>query len=123
PEPQYRAGHGLGRKARSRIGRGSPIVTVSAHGARRVLVLDLNALLKTLVSNGGSDLHLVAGSPPYIRVNGVLRRLKAKVLTPQDTVDTARFIIPADRPQRSDHLLAAGVAYSAGHARPFRVEL
>ena len=86
-------------------------------------MLDLNALLKTLVSNGGSDLHLVAGSPPYIRVNGVLRRLKAKVLTPQDTVDTARFIIPADRRERFDNLLEADFAYSAANIGRFRVNM
>ena len=86
-------------------------------------MLDLNALLKTLVSNGGSDLHLVAGSPPYIRVNGVLRRLKAKVLTPQDTVDTARFIIPTDRRERFDNLLEADFAYSAANIGRFRVNM
>ena len=30
-------------------------------------------LLKTLVDVNGSDLHLTAGSPPVIRVNGELR--------------------------------------------------
>ena len=35
-------------------------------------MLDLTALLKTLAEAGGSDLHLTAGSPPLIRVDGEL---------------------------------------------------
>src|SRR5438093_7846231 len=54
-------------------------------------------LLRTLADNDGSDLHLKVGSPPIIRVDGVLRRLEGSRLTPQDTQLLAQQIMPPDR--------------------------
>ncbi|MFK7873201.1 MAG: type IV pilus twitching motility protein PilT [Oligoflexales bacterium] len=45
----------------------------------------LSQLLKALVDQGGSDLHLAVGSSPRMRVNGVVLALDLDVLTPQDT--------------------------------------
>jgi twitching motility protein PilT len=59
--------------------------------------IDLATLLRTLAENDGSDLHLKVGSPPIIRVDGVLRRLEGSRLTPQDTQLLAQQIMPPDR--------------------------
>ncbi|MFL5843348.1 MAG: type IV pilus twitching motility protein PilT [Solirubrobacteraceae bacterium] len=49
-------------------------------------VFDVQAALRHLVSAGGSDLHLKAGGPPLIRVNGELEPIPgAEVLAPADT--------------------------------------
>src|SRR6478752_4404456 len=45
----------------------------------------LHQLLKTMVDNGASDLHITAKSPPQIRMDGNLVRLKTEMLTPDDT--------------------------------------
>jgi len=45
--------------------------------------LSLPDLLKTTFDLGGSDLHLSAGSPPQVRVNGHLQRLDHPPLTPE----------------------------------------
>jgi len=68
-------------------------------GLERSLVhdLDLAALLRTLAENDGSDLHLKVGSPPLIRVDGLLQRLEGPRLTPQDTQLLAQSIMPPDR--------------------------
>ena len=42
-------------------------------------------LLKTLVENDGSDLHIATNTPPQIRVHGHLRRLESPDLQPADT--------------------------------------
>ena len=42
-------------------------------------------LLKTLVENDGSDLHIATNTPPQIRVHGHLRRLDSADLQPADT--------------------------------------
>jgi len=60
-------------------------------------MLDLNALLQSLVKHGGSDLHLAVGSPPFIRVNGELRRLEGDSISAEETKHTAYSIAPADR--------------------------
>jgi len=59
--------------------------------------LDLAALLRTLAEHDGSDLHLKVGSPPLIRVDGILKRLEGPRLTPQDTQVLAQSIMPPDR--------------------------
>src|SRR5690349_15471904 len=45
----------------------------------------LPELLKTLVENEGSDLHIATNTPPQIRVHGHLRRLDSADLQPADT--------------------------------------
>jgi twitching motility protein PilT len=45
----------------------------------------LPELLKTLVENDGSDLHIATNTPPQIRVHGHLRRLESGDLQPADT--------------------------------------
>lgn len=58
----------------------------------------ISALLDTVVSEGGSDLHLSAGSNPIIRVSGSLvPLLQQKVLTPEDTMAILKFMAPAER--------------------------
>jgi twitching motility protein PilT len=50
-------------------------------------VLDLDAALRHLVTAGGSDLHLKAGSPPLVRLDGALVAIPgAAALAPEDTV-------------------------------------
>ncbi len=45
----------------------------------------LQQLLKTMVDNGASDLHITKGSPPQIRMDGQLVKLKTAPLTNDDT--------------------------------------
>ena len=42
-------------------------------------------MLKTMVDNGASDLHITTGSPPQIRVNGKMTPMKTRSLLPADT--------------------------------------
>jgi twitching motility protein PilT len=45
----------------------------------------MHQLLKTLVENNGSDLHITTGSPPQIRVDGRMTPLKMPSLLPAET--------------------------------------
>jgi twitching motility protein PilT len=45
----------------------------------------LQQLLKTMVDNGASDLHITKDSPPQIRLDGNLVKLKTEPLTGDDT--------------------------------------
>ncbi len=44
----------------------------------------IDQFLKVLVENGGSDLHLTVGSPPIMRVNGHMQRIKFRELIAKD---------------------------------------
>ena len=48
--------------------------------------MDIETLLAFSVKNGASDLHLSAGEPPMIRVDGDIRRINAPALSHQDVL-------------------------------------
>jgi twitching motility protein PilT len=47
--------------------------------------LPLPQLLKIMVDEGGTDLHITTNSPPMIRVHGILKRIEHPILTPAET--------------------------------------
>jgi twitching motility protein PilT len=53
----------------------------------------MNQLLEIAESEDASDLHLCAGAPPVLRINGKLVPVEAKVLTPDDTEAALRQIL------------------------------
>ncbi len=44
----------------------------------------IDQFLKVLVEHGGSDLHLTTGSPPVMRIDGQMQRIKFRDLTNKD---------------------------------------
>ena len=48
-------------------------------------MLNLRELLEQMVKMGASDLHLTVGSPPVVRVDGKLQRLKHDSMTAEET--------------------------------------
>ncbi len=60
-------------------------------------VFEIDAALHTLVEAGGSDLHLKAGAPPLMRVNGALGPIPGEAeLGAQDTERVLDGILPTD---------------------------
>jgi twitching motility protein PilT len=49
------------------------------------MALPLPQLLKIMVDEGGTDLHVTTNSPPVIRVHGKLKRVEHPMLTPAET--------------------------------------
>ena len=44
----------------------------------------INSFLELAVNQGGSDLHLIAGQMPRIRINGVLHTVRFRELSQED---------------------------------------
>jgi twitching motility protein PilT len=86
--------------------------------------LHLNDLLMILVENAGSDLHLTAGTPPQIRVNGALRPLDDfGLMMPADLRRMIYGILTADQRHRlEDHRELDASHPVPGHGR-FRVNV
>jgi twitching motility protein PilT len=86
-------------------------------------LLNLKALLKTVAESGGSDVHLKAGAPPIIRIDGQLRRLEGRNLTPDDTREIANSIVPPDRKEKLNAQRDMDFALSLAGVGRFRVNL
>jgi twitching motility protein PilT len=86
-------------------------------------MLDLTNLLRIMSENSGSDLHLVVGSPPLIRVDGELRRLEGTPLTADETALVARSIMPVDRREQLEQRQEADFAHSVAGVGRFRVNV
>jgi twitching motility protein PilT len=52
----------------------------------------LDDLLRVVLDEGSSDLHIAVGSPPAIRLDGQMIKLDMPILTPADTEELARNI-------------------------------
>ncbi|MBK9119262.1 MAG: PilT/PilU family type 4a pilus ATPase [Phycisphaerales bacterium] len=63
-------------------------------GAGMKPATDLDALLHATLAQGASDLHLVPGYAPTVRVHGKLVVLPGKALTPSDTDQLVRALVP-----------------------------
>jgi twitching motility protein PilT len=81
----------------------------------------LDGYLHALAETDGSDLHVKVGSPPRVRVHGVLRKVEGEpVLTPADTDEMAKAIMRTDVWERFDRGSDADFAYSVPGVGRFR---
>ena len=60
----------------------------------------MSDLLQLVVSEGASDLHIRVGTPPMIRVHGILHRVEGPPLRPDDTEELMRSITSEDHIQQ-----------------------
>ena len=59
--------------------------------------MNLKNLLEKMVREEASDLHLKAGSPPVLRIDGKLQVLKAEPLSPEELRKTAQQIMTKEQ--------------------------
>lgn len=81
----------------------SPVATDSAYGASHAGLTDI---LSSAVSHGASDIHIRAGIPPLVRVDGELWPLGVPALTPEDVLELVLGSMPDDETRevfRRDH--------------------
>ena len=67
----------------------------------------LPELLKTLVDNSGSDLHLTTNTPPQIRVHGKLQTLDLPPLGPAETKALAYSVLTDAQKKRFEEIARA----------------
>ena len=86
-------------------------------------MLDLNELLRYTVEQRGSDLHVKAGSPPHVRVDGHLVPAPFDRVTPEDTERMAFQVLPKDRADEFEETAEADFALSIAGLGRFRVNV
>jgi twitching motility protein PilT len=83
----------------------------------------LERLLRTMVERGGSDLHLIAGNPPRVRVHGDLLILEPAPLNAEELSTILQSIAPPAAAALFDRDDQADFAYSIEGVARFRVNV
>ncbi len=87
------------------------------------IIEEFGGWLAALNRSEGSDLHVKVGTPPKVRLSGVLMPLEHPPLTDEDTGAIAAAIIPANRRAQFEASGEVDFAYSLRNVGRFRVNV
>ena len=85
--------------------------------------LNLQALLKAMLDKGASDLHISAGSPPRLRIDGELVRLQTDELTPVDTKQLCYSVMNDAQKLRFEEDLEIDFSFGVRNLARFRANV
>jgi twitching motility protein PilT len=83
----------------------------------------MSDLLQLMVAEGAADLHIRVGTPPVIRLHGVLHRVEGPPLRPEDTEELMRSITSEDHIQHVRERGGADFGFAFGELARFRVSI
>jgi len=83
----------------------------------------LNQLLKDMVGQGGSDLHITTNSAPQVRVDGILRQLNLPPLTPSETKQLCYSILTDNQKHRLEENLEIDLSFGLKGLARFRANI
>ena len=86
-------------------------------------VVQIDKLLETVVKEKVSDLHIVVGQPPVVRMGGHMVRLETKDLDPDDTVSLMKSITPERNQQELQETGSSDFGFAFGDKARFRVSV
>ena len=85
--------------------------------------VQIDKLLETVVKERVSDLHIVVGQPPVVRVNGHMVKLDTKVLEPEDTLSLMKSVTPERNQQELQETGTSDFGFAFGDKARFRVSV
>ncbi|MBQ1782938.1 MAG: PilT/PilU family type 4a pilus ATPase [Gammaproteobacteria bacterium] len=85
--------------------------------------MDLDAMLKILASQDGSDLYLSTGAPPCAKFNGVLKALASEPMKPGDVLAIAEGIMDDEQRAQFARELEMNLAISIPNVGRFRINI
>ena len=81
-------------------------------------MITMEQLLTLLLQQRGSDLHISAGSPPRLRIDGVLVPVEHPPLSPEDTRRLATSVLNSEQIARLDRDLELDCSFALLIAKP-----
>ena len=81
---------------------------------------NLHQLLKAMIEQGASDLHITTGSPPQLRIDGDLRPINTPPLTPQDTKQLCYSILTDSQKHRFEETNELDLSFGVKGLARFR---
>jgi len=85
--------------------------------------VNMDRLLQACFTQGASDIHIVVGRPPVLRLDGRLRSLETKVLEPDDTAALMKSITPERNQQELQEEGGTDFGFAFGDQGRFRVSI
>jgi twitching motility protein PilU len=95
----------------------------SLNASRVLFAMEIDALLRLLASQNGSDLYLSTGAPPSARFEGVLKPLADQPFKPGEVAAIAASIMDAEQRLEFDRELEMNLAISLTGIGRFRVNI
>ncbi len=83
----------------------------------------LHQLLKTLVDQGGTDLHVTTNSPPQIRIDGVLVPLQLPPMTAAETKQLVYSVLTDSQKHRFEETLELDFSFGVKGLARFRANI
>jgi len=83
----------------------------------------IHTFLDLVIKQGGSDLHLVAGNPPRLRLHGVAYTIKYRELSAEDVYDLVYGLIPEQCHEEFKNKGNADFSYEYDETARFRVNV
>jgi twitching motility protein PilT len=83
--------------------------------------MDIDTLLKTAVGNDASDIHIISGHPPMVRVHTQMTPLDYPVITPEGAMRILRHMASDDHMKRFEEHKDADFSYAVPGLGRFRV--
>jgi len=83
----------------------------------------VDKFLNFVVKNSGSDLHLVTGSPPIVRIDGLLQKMKLPPLTGEQVKSLIYEIVPERNRKEYEAINDTDFAYEIPNVARFRTNI
>ena len=83
----------------------------------------MHQLLKTLVDQGGTDLHITTNSPPQIRVDGKMLPLQSPPMTPAETKTLIYTVLTDAQKHRFEECLELDLSFGVKGLARFRANV
>ena len=85
--------------------------------------MELNSLLRQMMKQNASDLHLVTGAPPVFRIDGDLKADEGKKLRPEDTKSLVYSIMDNEKISRFEKSHELDFSFGLSGAGRFRINV
>src|SRR5215471_10286212 len=94
------------------------------HGAKTLMALSVDDLLRRAVENKASDLHLKVGNHPYLRIDGILNPISdVSRVTPEEMLSMAFSMMTNRQKQKFKETAELDMAYGVAGLGRFRVNV
>jgi twitching motility protein PilT len=87
------------------------------------MAITLHELLKTMVEQGATDLHITTNTPPIIRIDGALERLPLPSLTAPETKRLAYSVLTDAQKHRLEETFELDLSFGIKGLARFRANI